>query len=78
MQASSLFAAFAGVERKDLALGANLIGALVGGLLQPVTFIIGIKGLLLIVAGLYTAAMLTRPAPAPMMAKRAVEEWAAG
>jgi hypothetical protein len=52
---------FALVERKDLALGANQMGALVGGLLQSVTFIIGINALLLIVALLYAAAMLTRP-----------------
>ena len=52
---------FAYVKRKDLALGANLLGALVGGMLQSVTFIAGIKALLLIVAGLYMAAMLTRP-----------------
>jgi spermidine synthase len=52
---------FAIVNRKDLALGANLLGALVGALLQTVTFVTGIKALLLIVAALYTAAMLTRP-----------------
>ena len=34
-------------ERKDAALGANLIGALVGGLLQTMTFVTGIKALLL-------------------------------
>lgn len=52
---------FAQVPRKDAALGANLIGALVGGMLQSVTFVIGIKALLLLVAALYVAAMLTRP-----------------
>jgi len=52
---------FAAVSGKDLALGANLLGALVGGLLQAVTFIVGIKALLLIVAGLYFAAFLSRP-----------------
>jgi hypothetical protein len=52
---------FVRVEQKDTALGANLIGALVGGLLQSVTFVIGIKALLLIVAGLYVLALLTRP-----------------
>ncbi|MCI0700091.1 MAG: methyltransferase domain-containing protein [Planctomycetia bacterium] len=51
---------FAAAERKDAALGANLIGALVGGLLQSVTFVTGIKALLLIVAVLYLAAILTR------------------
>jgi hypothetical protein len=52
---------FAAAERKDSALGANLMGALVGGLLQTVTFVTGIKALLLIVAALYLAAVLSRP-----------------
>ncbi len=52
---------FARIEHKDRALGANLFGALVGGLLQSVTFVLGIKALLLIVAALYTAAIMTRP-----------------
>jgi SAM-dependent methyltransferase len=52
---------FAGTPMKDAALGANLLGALVGGLLQSLTFLIGIKALLLVVAGLYVGALLTRP-----------------
>jgi predicted membrane-bound spermidine synthase len=52
---------FAGVLGKDKALGANLIGALVGALLQSVTFVTGIRALLLIVAGLYFLSLLTRP-----------------
>lgn len=52
---------FASVAGKDKALGANLIGALVGALLQSVTFVTGIKALLLIVAGLYLLSLLTRP-----------------
>jgi hypothetical protein len=52
---------FAQVERKDAALGANLLGALVGGMLQSMTFVLGIKALLLIVAALYLAALLARP-----------------
>lgn len=52
---------FAATDRKDTALGANLMGSLVGGLLQSITFLIGIKALLLIVAGLYLVAVLTRP-----------------
>jgi spermidine synthase len=52
---------FAAAARKDSALGANLLGALVGGLLQSLTFLVGIKALLLLVAGLYGAALLTRP-----------------
>jgi hypothetical protein len=52
---------FSTADRKDAALGANLMGALAGGLLQSVTFITGIKALLLIVAGLYIAAFFARP-----------------
>jgi hypothetical protein len=42
-------------------LGANLIGALVGALLQSITFLTGIKALLLIITGLYFLAMLFDP-----------------
>jgi hypothetical protein len=52
---------FARVDGKDEALGANMVGSLVGALIQSVTFVTGIKALLLIVAGLYFLAMLTRP-----------------
>ena len=49
------------VPEKDEALGANMIGALVGALVQSVTFVIGIKALLLVVAGLYGLSLLTLP-----------------
>jgi hypothetical protein len=52
---------FAKVEKKDQALGANLLGALVGALLQSITFITGIKALLLIVMALYLLSLLTLP-----------------
>jgi hypothetical protein len=52
---------FAAADRKDAALAANLMGALAGALLQSVTFVTGIKALLLIVAVLYLAAVLVRP-----------------
>lgn len=52
---------FANATNKDETLGANLIGALVGALLQSITFVTGIKVLLLIVMGFYFLAMLTRP-----------------
>lgn len=52
---------FATVVGKAEALGANMIGALVGALLQSVTFVTGIKALLLIVAGLYCLSWLTKP-----------------
>lgn len=51
---------FASVEEKDLALGANLMGSLFGGLLQSATYLTGLKALLLIVTVLYIFAFLTR------------------
>jgi len=51
---------FTAVVRKDEALGANLLGGLTGGLLQSLTFITGIKALLLMVAALYICSLLTR------------------
>ena len=56
---------FAKVTRRDRALGSNLIGSLVGGILQSLSFVLGIKGLLLLVAGLYLVAWLARPIRAP-------------
>jgi len=52
---------FAMAKDKSNALGANLIGALVGALLQSITFIVGIKALLLVVAGLYLLSLFTAP-----------------
>lgn len=52
---------FEAVPAKDMALGANLIGAVFGALAQSVTFVVGIKALLLVVMALYIAALLTRP-----------------
>ena len=52
---------FAVARDKSSALGANLIGALVGALLQSITFVTGIKALLLIVAAFYLFALLTAP-----------------
>ncbi|HEY3312528.1 MAG TPA: hypothetical protein VGK00_12885 [Anaerolineales bacterium] len=52
---------FANIEAKDEALGANMVGSLVGALIQSITFITGIKALLLIVAGFYLLSWLTKP-----------------
>jgi len=64
---------FAVAEDKSNALGANLIGALVGALLQSITFVIGIKALLLIVAGFYILSLLTAPAQARRKTSMATE-----
>jgi hypothetical protein len=61
---------FAAARERSSALGANLIGALVGALLQSLTFITGIKALLLIVAGFYLLSFLTSKA-SPQQAETA-------
>lgn len=53
--------AFVVADGKDVALGANLLGALVGAVLESLSFLLGIKALLLVVALFYSLAMLTRP-----------------
>jgi spermidine synthase len=52
---------FAATPDKSNSLGANLIGATFGALLQSITFITGIKALLLVVALFYLLALLTAP-----------------
>ena len=52
---------FAVAQEKSNALGANLIGALAGALLQSITFIVGIKALLLLVAGFYLLSLFSAP-----------------
>lgn len=61
---------FRRAERKANALGANIVGAVVGGLVQNVSFLAGMRFLLVLAALLYVAAAaLTRQAgparPAP-------------
>ena len=53
--------AFARVGFSGEALGSNLFGALVGGLLESLSFWIGIKALLLVAAVLYLASAMTIP-----------------
>jgi spermidine synthase len=52
---------FAITADKSTALGANLIGALIGALLQSMTFVTGIKALLIIVAAFYLFSLFTLP-----------------
>jgi spermidine synthase len=52
---------FAACVDKSRALGSNLIGALVGGLLESLSFVTGIRALVLLVGLFYVAALLTRP-----------------
>lgn len=60
---------FAVASDKSNALGANLMGALAGALLQSITFVVGIKALLLIVASFYFLSLLMSPS-------RADQRWA--
>ncbi|HEX6885120.1 MAG TPA: hypothetical protein VF530_17230 [Planctomycetota bacterium] len=67
--ASTLFAArFKARVRTDVALGWNLLGAVLGGLLEFSSMIVGIRALCLIALGLYLVSALVRsriePAPA--------------
>jgi hypothetical protein len=52
---------FAITPAKDHALGANLWGALLGAGLQSVSFVFGIRFLLVLVLGFYVLALLTSP-----------------
>lgn len=45
-------------ERKSNAFGANIVGAVAGGLAQNISFIIGMKGVLLVAALFYVSASL--------------------
>jgi len=61
---------FGKVGFRGEALGSNLFGALVGGLLESLSFWTGIHALLVLAAVLYTASLLAvlvpRPSPAPV------------
>jgi hypothetical protein len=52
---------FRNVEESNIAFGANLLGAMVGGVLEYVALVTGYQALLLLVAVLYGAAFLTGP-----------------
>lgn len=65
---------FAIAESKHRALGANLLGSIVGGMLQSLTFVVGIKALLLIVAAMYAAALWVAPSRASVAAEPTPED----
>jgi SAM-dependent methyltransferase len=57
--ANVIFAArFKSVASSTVAFGANLIGAMVGGVLEYVSLITGYRALLLVIAGLYACAFV--------------------
>ncbi len=47
---------FARVEGKSAALGANLLGAIVGGMLESLSFVVGVRALLLVAGFFYLGA----------------------
>ncbi|HXI84277.1 MAG TPA: hypothetical protein VNL17_09345 [Verrucomicrobiae bacterium] len=64
---------FAQCEDKSRALGSNLIGALVGGLLESLSFVTGIRALILLVGLFYLIAILRRPMAGPTSSIAAAE-----
>ncbi|MEA3297864.1 MAG: hypothetical protein U9R56_08375 [candidate division Zixibacteria bacterium] len=50
---------FKRVPFKDIAFGSNLLGAAVGGILESVSFVVGINALLLLVIVFYALSLLT-------------------
>lgn len=52
---------FKAVGSSVVAFGANLLGAMIGGLLEYGALVVGYRSLLLVVAGLYTLAFVFRP-----------------
>lgn len=50
--------AWSAEERRDLALGSNLIGSLVGGVASMLTMVVGFRGLTFLTLAVYLAALL--------------------
>jgi hypothetical protein len=68
---------FRNVESSTVAFGANLLGAMVGGVLEYVSLLTGYQALLIVVALLYGAAFLTGPLMAGRRATRLAAQRAA-
>ncbi len=47
------------------AFGINLLGAILGGVLEYSSVVVGYRGLIVVVATAYTSAYLLRPAQSP-------------
>jgi hypothetical protein len=52
---------FVAAPSKQDAFGANLVGAIAGAMLQSLTFVVGVKALLVVVAVLYAASWIALP-----------------
>jgi len=62
---------FAKAPHRNISLSANLFGALIGGALQLLTFVFGIRSLLILVAGFYFLSFLFDPSRRRAYAKSA-------
>lgn len=63
---------FARTTDRSAALASNLLGAMVGGTLETLSFVIGIQGLLVVATVLYAGSLLTRPAAVPVAGGRPI------
>jgi hypothetical protein len=63
---------FAAAPSKQDAFGANLVGAIAGALLQSLTFVVGVKALLVVVAVLYAASWIALQGPLASLSLRRV------
>lgn len=57
---------FGSVSSSTTAFGINLLGAILGGVLEYSSVVIGYRGLIVVVAAAYSAAYLLRPARGPL------------
>ncbi len=58
---------FRRTSQKANAFGANIVGAVAGGLAQNLSFILGMKALLLLAAGFYVAAAMFKTTARPLL-----------
>jgi hypothetical protein len=64
---------FRSVSSSTTAFGINLLGAILGGVLEYSSIVLGYRGLILVVAAAYTAAYLLRPAQGPLHTPNVLE-----
>jgi hypothetical protein len=61
---SVLFAQYFAISEPDRALGFNIMGAMIGGILENMSLLVGFQGLTLVAGGLYFLALISTPAKA--------------
>ncbi|MDE3136671.1 MAG: hypothetical protein KGL59_08850 [Acidobacteriota bacterium] len=65
---------FRGSEGRSAAFAANIVGAVAGGLMQNLSFILGIRDLLLLAAGFYVLAFVAAKSPSRVEALAPVQD----